>query len=396
MASRYREFPMTSKKVPVTKSRVAGFLDWGPGNLYPQTLLDVIYESDTASAAMSVRAEFIEGNGLTDLALSEMVVNRKGQTLDDIHVATSHNVANGEVVCLHVAYNGLAQIVGIQSVPFEWIRFKEADDLGNVTMAGIFPYLGSVLYRKKQAEHKEVYLFDPRPDVVYAQIAASGGIEHYHGQLFYTVAGVSTSEQYHTPSYAGGAVAFETEKELATYRYRLVTSDLITPGFIKGLKSKQGNKENQEDGDSLTNRVAAHQGAENAGAVFVIEADTVEELAAISFESMAGNDLAQRYKTMAEEVAESISRRMRVPNELMGVRKSTGGISFTSIQINLFSQLMQQTVNRYQRTISRAYAQIFAHWHVPLGDRDFGIENLNYFPKNAQTPTDDGTVAQPG
>ncbi|QKZ15198.1 hypothetical protein [Spirosoma sp. KUDC1026] len=384
-----RKSKPTNKKVPVTQSRtVTGFLDWGWDNLYPQTLLDVIDESDTASAAMSVRAEFIEGNGLKDLALSEMIVNRKGETFDDVHAANCSGVADLEVICLHLSFNALAEIVGMQHVPPEQVRFMAPDDLGNITRAGIFPYLGSTLFPKRAKEHKVVHLFNPRKEVVFAQIEEAGGIEKYQGQLVHVIAGTRRKgEVYHTPSYAGGSVMFEAEKELSTYYYRVVTQDFATSGVFKTLKKSDARDEGNRDEDSIQNRLTQHQGAENAASIVCIEADTIEELEAMEFMPTSGSDLSNRYTAMGDYVAEHISRRTRVPNELMGVRKSTGGISFTQIQIKLFSQLMQQTVNRYQRSISRVYAQIFAHWHRPLGDRDFTIENLNYFPD------DDGTAA---
>ncbi|GAB3994634.1 hypothetical protein GCM10028807_32670 [Spirosoma daeguense] len=372
--------PLVNKKVPVTKGRVAGFLSFGSDNLFPQTLLDVIDDSDTASAAMSVRAEFIEGNGFKDVTLAEFVVNRRGHTLDDILAETAWNVAVGEVICLHVAYNMLGQIVGIQAVPWEQIRFKEPDDLGNVTIAGIFPYLNSTIYPKRREEKREVFVYNPDPSVVLAQIESVGGIEKYYGQLLYVPASRKRGDVYHIPSYAGGTSAFETEAELSKYRYRLITSDLVSPGFIKALRPGGTAKQDQRDEDSVANRVTQHQGADNAGSVFVIEASTVEELDAIKFESMAGNDLANRYNSLAEETESHISRRTRVPNELMGIRKTSSGISFTQIQIKLFSQLMQQTVNRDQRSIARVFTDVFSHWHIPITDRDFTIENLNYFP----------------
>ncbi|WP_018622095.1 hypothetical protein [Spirosoma luteum] len=387
--------PKVARKVSVTKSKVAGFLSFGPNNDFPQTLLDVIDDSDTASAAMSVRAEFIEGNGFYDLSLSEMIVNRKGETLDDILNQTARNLAEGEVIVLHWSYNGLGQKVGLQVIPWEQIRFKMPDDLGNITKAGIFPYIGSTLYNKRQNENKEVFLYNPDPAVVLAQIEASGGIEQYYGQLQYVPIGGKKGQIYHIPSYAGGSSEFETEAELSKYRYRLVTSDLVTPGFIKGLAPGKTKIENERDTDSLANRVQQHQGAENAGSVFVIEAATQAELDSIKFEPMVMGDLATRYSAMSEEVEAHISRRTRVPNELMGIRKSSSGISFTQIQIKLFSQLMQQTVNRYQRSVERVFSAGFADWHVPVLNRDFGIENLNYFPNDA-TNGDSTSVAQPG
>ena len=327
---RFKPNPISNKRVPVTRSRVPGFLDFGRDNLFPQTLLDVIDDSDTASAAMSIRAEFIEGNGFKFIEVAEKIINSKGQTLDDLLAETAQNVALGEVVSLHVTYNGLGKIVEVQAVPWQTVRFQEPDDLGNITHAGIFPYLGSLLYPKKKEEHSLVSLFNPRPEVIAAQIAGVGDIELWNGQLLHRPTGPSGHEIYHKPSYAGGSVAFETEKELATFDYRTTTADFSVAGMIKGLEPTA--RMNPETGlmempDSLADKVRPHQGADNAGSMMVITADTVEELDAIEFLPITGADIANRYNAMTQRVIERIARRIRVPGELMAFKQN--GISFT-------------------------------------------------------------------
>lgn len=390
-----------AKQVRIAEERGTGFITFGEANLFPQTLLDVIDDSNTASAAMSVRAEFIEGNGLADKTLSEMKVNRKGQVLDDIIAASAWNIATGEVICLHVTYNGLLQITGLQSIPWELIRFTRPDDEGAIVSAGIFPYLNSTLHPKRQKEHRKVFLYNPNPDVVAAQIASVGGIEHYYGQLLYVPAGRASGTVYHMPSYAGGTAAFETEKELGTFDYRTVTTDFAVGGFIKALKPATTTQRVQrEDGsfvderiETLADRVTQFQGAENASSIFVAEADTQAELDSMEFVPITGAQQADRYKSTVERTQDSILTRTRVPGELSG-RRRTGGIAPTGDEIRVASQLMQQTVNRFQRTLTRTLTGIFANWHEPITDRDFTLENLNYFPDDT-TSTDGTSMAQP-
>ncbi len=380
--------PAVNKRVTLKKARADGFISFGADNLFPQTLLDVIDDSDTASAAMQVRAEFIEGNGINDIGLAEMPINRKGELLDDWIAAQAENLASGEVIAAIVGYNALGQKVSLEHVQWDYIRFKEPDDLGNITMAGIFPYLGSTLYSKKKDDHTLVFMYNPDPRVVLAQIKSVGGIEYYNGQLVYITVGRSRKSIYHIPSYAGGTSAFETEAELSKYDYRVVTTDLATSGMVKSLKKKTSNKDSVEDADSLANRLADHQGSDNAGSIIVVEAETQAELDAMDFVAFTGTDLSNRYNAIVDRTAERISRRTRIPNELIGIKKAGSGISFNKDQIKLSSQLMQQTVNRSQRTLTRFLTSFFETWHVPITGRDFIIENLNYFPEDAVVSAD--------
>jgi len=388
-----------AKQMPVTESKVAGFLSFGNDNLLPQTLL-----------AMAVRADFIEGNGLYDRGLSNMIVNRQGQRLDEVHRANASNLAFGEVQCLHLSYNVLGQLVGLQSLPWELIRFAKPDDLGVVPYAGYFPYLGSTLYKKQDKDFRKLYLYNPDPEVVRSQIKASGGIQNYYGQLLYRVAGRNRGDVYHKPYYFGGTKNFETEGQLANYDYNVVTGDFTDAGIVKALAPKPkpvtrittdnyGNTisetvETYDEEKGVTSRFQQSgrfegaQGADNAGNVLIFEFETKDELDAFEFMSRSPRGLADQYNALRTNIADLIARRTRVPNELLNLRRA-GGISPTGDEIRIGSKLMQQTANPYQRLNERTYEEIFSHWHIPIVGRNFATENLDYF-------RDDVSVAQPG
>lgn len=57
---------------------------YGRDNLYPQRMLDLILNSPTGGGCCERYQTFIEGNGLNDTKFSEYVVNRAGDTVDDI------------------------------------------------------------------------------------------------------------------------------------------------------------------------------------------------------------------------------------------------------------------------------------------------------------------------
>ena len=62
-----------------------GIQSYGQDNLYPQVLRNIIAASSTGSECVERFANFIEGNGFRAELFSEYVVNRRGDTADDIH-----------------------------------------------------------------------------------------------------------------------------------------------------------------------------------------------------------------------------------------------------------------------------------------------------------------------
>ena len=103
---------------------------YGDDNLYPQSLRMIIANSSTGSECAERYASFIEGNGFRDVFFSETVINRRGDTADDIHALVCQDVADYDGLALHVNYNIMGEIVEIHHVPFENCRLQEEDDNG--------------------------------------------------------------------------------------------------------------------------------------------------------------------------------------------------------------------------------------------------------------------------
>lgn len=95
---------------------------YGTDNLYPQRMLDLILNSSTGGVCMERYQQFIEGNGYNDEYFSEYIVNRAGETVDDIHRLISRDMALYHGFALHVNYNMACQIVELQHVPFQNCR----------------------------------------------------------------------------------------------------------------------------------------------------------------------------------------------------------------------------------------------------------------------------------
>lgn len=397
MASNHTQLVTTqlgpsAKKLPATRPTVAGFLPFGEGDLFPQNLIDAVDDSDTATAAMQARAEFIIGNGIEHQELADLVVNPHGETLDEVAEGIAWNVAYGEVICLLVGYNGNGKVVSVRSVSWDQVRLAIPDQRGKLTHAGVFPFLDNSFQKDKKTEFTLLPLFNPDPVVVQQQIAQVGGIQNYYGQLLYAKVGRPSADYYSIPSWFGTVKNLETEKELTDFDLATVLNGFNISGIWKELGDPNSDEDEEDDEDSTAYKLSENQGGENGGKVVVVKAPDVEALKAMDFVPTTGANLADRYNSTNERVMQRIARRMRTPNELVGIRKQ-GGIAPTGEEMKVATKIMQQTVNKYQRRIDQTLAKVMTHWFEPLPGSDYKLENLDYF---TDTPsTDGGNPTQP-
>lgn len=390
--------PTRNKKVQETKGRVAGFLDVGVDNMYFHRAIEAANDSITAAACLDIRATFIQGNGFINKALSSFVVNRQGQTLDEVLSDVAYQISSGEVIPMLVGYTGLGKTCSLRVVPFENIRLAIPDDSNNINRAGIFPYLDSVIFKNKVKEHEVVNLFNPDPDVVLSQMAAVGGIENYPGQLIYVQFRQAGDGYYHFPRWmTAGINDIETERELSIYDYRTVSNGFSGSGIAVILEGEEapiildedGKRVREEtDADSLENQLENAMGNRDAGNIPVLRFKTKEEAEAFKFVETSGSQLSNRYSSTSERVALKITTTMKTPSELANVRRSGGALFQSGLEQQMSYQMMQAVANPWQRKTEQTFDKIFANWHQPIPSLDFSIENLNYF-----TPDEAATLA---
>lgn len=384
--------PAQARKVDVNKSKLKGILGFGADNLFPQQLLSVVNDSVTARACVSVRSRFIEGNGLTSLALAKLPVHRSGATLDMVLSKIAANVGMFEAFALHVSYNGLGQIVGMKHVPVELCRLGEPDGFGIIAKGAICPYINSDLFKNKRKDFTELDLFNPDPVVVMSQIEAAGGIDKYRGQLIYESMWAPGDEYYHVPSYFAAIKDIETEAELSLYDYKTVVNGFAVSGFFGFVANEPLGREDHynpaNDPTSPEYQLAQNQGNENAGAIVTLRAKSAEELKAMQFVPTTGTDLSNRYSSTNERIQARIARSFNVPNELLNIRRE-GGIAPTGDEIKTASSLMQQSANPYQRRITEVLTRVLRYWKTPITE-PVQIENLNYFVDDNATAVNAG------
>lgn len=362
-----------------------GIQTYGEDNLYPQTFRNILAASSTGAECLDRFADFIEGNGFRDVPFSESVVNRKGDTADDIHALVCRDVAYYNGLALHVNYNIYGDIVELHHVPFENCRLVESDDSGYVGKIAIHPdwsgqkTRGGKVIKVAKENIDYIDVFNPDKRVVAAQIEAAGGIEYYKGQVLW----VSLSGKDIYPTGKGDRVVTEmsTDEGLANVKYRNVRNNFLPAAMIftkKGTNitfDQDGNEiDSSDDDDSFSDSLLQLQGDTNCGKLMEVTLETDEDKPEVV--SLNSQNYDKEFTVTDISVTERIySAFGQEPWYCIRV----GKVGFSGDILEDAFEYYNSIVSKQQRLIERTFARVFRHFYEAVNaSNDFSVEPLKY------------------
>lgn len=375
----------SSKRVDVSYLQTLGIQTYGEDNLYPQTFRNILAASSTGAECLDRFADFIEGNGFRDVPFSESVVNRKGDTADDIHALVCRDVAYYNGLALHVNYNIYGDIVELHHVPFENCRLAESDDNGYVGKIAIHPdwsgqkTRGGKVIKVAKENIDYIDVFNPDKRVVAAQIEAAGGIEYYKGQVLW----VSLSGKDIYPTGKGDRVVTEmsTDEGLANVKYRNVRNNFLPAAMIftkKGTNitfDQDGNEiDSRDDDDSFSDSLLQLQGDTNCGKLMEVTLETDEDKPEVV--TLNSQNYDKEFTVTDISVTERIySAFGQEPWYCIRI----GKVGFSGDILEDAFEYYNSIVSKQQRLIERTFTRVFRHFYEAVNaSNDFSVEPLKY------------------
>lgn len=171
-------------------------LFYGKNNDFPLRLAKLVQESPTASAAISIYSDFLEGYGFTDSQIPKIVVNSQGLTFQELHSLTCESYALFRGFTWLIKYNQMGEITEIYPIPFENVRMKAPDSSGNISKFLVNPYFGTALYQRQDS--REYNGFTDQKSTVNQIIKEK---EKFKGQILYVGQTRPLSRFYPEPDY---------------------------------------------------------------------------------------------------------------------------------------------------------------------------------------------------
>ena len=382
----------SSRRLDANYSYALDIQTYGDDNLYPQTLRDIISASSTGSECSDRFADFIEGNGFTNELFSGYVVNRKGQTADDIHALVCKDVSLYNGMALHVNYNVYGEIVELHHIPFENCRLLEEDDNGYVAKIAVHPdWTGKKTHKGKAIRvTKEnidyIDVFNPVKEVVLAQIESAGGIEYYKGQALW----VSMAGNNIYPVGKGDRVVTEmsTDEGLANVKYRNVRNNFLPSGMVitkKGTHTtfdENGKEvEDASGNDSFSDMLVQLQGDTNSNKLLDVTLESDEEKP--EFVPIVTQNYDKEFTVTDASVVERIySAYGQEPWYCIRI----GKVGFSGDILEDAFEYYNSIVSKQQRLIERTFERLFRYWYeVANPSNDYSVQPLKYV-RNANVP----------
>jgi len=369
------------QRIDVSYLSTLGIKAYGANNLYPQQAKAILDSSSTGAQCADRYARFIEGDGLANKMLYDLIVNHYGETTDDILTAICQDLANYGGFALHVNYNVLGQITEMQQVPFENCRLQESDDAGYIGYIVTHPdWTGKTTRNGKVVRVSKDTIttydrFNPNPAVVQAQIAASGGIDYYKGQIMW--ASMAGRDRYPLPKYDRVLTDLSTDEGLSNIKFRNARCNFLSSAFVITKQSQT-----ISDEDAMTKAIEARgfaedlaqfQGDETSNVLISLTVANDEEKPEIVEFPVKNFD--KDFSVTDASVVERIYCAFE-QEPFLCVRNGKVGFSGTLIHdcYTYYSSL----VSKEQRLIERAFNKILTHWFEPLPDTDATIIPLTY------------------
>lgn len=382
----------SSRRLDANYSYALDIQTYGDDNLYPQTLRDIISASSTGSECSDRFADFIEGNGFTNELFSGYVVNRKGQTADDIHALVCKDVSLYNGMALHVNYNVYGEIVELHHIPFENCRLLEEDHNGYVAKIAVHPdWTGKKTHKGKAIRvTKEnidyIDVFNPVKEVVLAQIESAGGIEYYKGQVLW----VSMAGNNIYPIGKGDRVVTEmsTDEGLANVKYRNVRNNFLPSGMVitkKGTHTtfdENGKEvEDASGNDSFSDMLVQLQGDTNSNKLLDVTLESDEEKP--EFVPIVTQNYDKEFTVTDASVVERIySAYGQEPWYCIRI----GKVGFSGDILEDAFEYYNSIVSKQQRLIERTFERLFRYWYeVANPSNDYSVKPLKYV-RNANVP----------
>lgn len=249
-------------------------------NLYPLRMEKVINNSPTGRRASNMMAKFIIGNGVD----SNEVVNKKGDTVNDLSDMAAGEIATNYGVFFHVDWifdgeklkrDNLRVLDAVYMA-----KSKEDDD----NFPGKFYKLPlqekkTMFGKSDSAKSKWYYPYNEDEKVIKAQMRndckikgivdpdAKQMLENYRGQIFY----LNLTPKYHyaLPPWDSVYDDMDTEYRISRYNNKQARTGWLGKTIIKKFSDDEAD---EKDADAFNKVLKENLGAENSADVMVIDA----------------------------------------------------------------------------------------------------------------------------
>lgn len=251
--------------------------NYGRDNAFPSLVETLIGSSVTSKTCVDRVAKAIFGGGFGEKG-DETIVNKKGQTLNEVFRIASREYAKHNAVYLQIGYDGNGDYKSIVCIPTRNVRLGKSDDKGYSGKFIVYDNWDKSKGTKIiSAKFTVIDRYNPKKSVVSKQIERDGGIEKYNGQLIEVKKDVSLI-------YGETDLKPVLHEALLEKNSQIFRSRGADEGFLNTKLMAVQPFSNEDDRKEFQKRLNNVRGAKNSSNVVMLEA------------SQQTDDLKNQYK----------------------------------------------------------------------------------------------------
>lgn len=333
-----------------------GVLPYDIDNAYPQRMMVFIDSSGQATRCVKLLEKFYVGGGFRQESFWKSILNERGLTGDKLLRKVAKDKATFNGIALHVNWNANYKIDSISVVPFEHCRLSKQDDMQYSGKIAV--YSDWAKWEKNKIEKKWIEwidIFNPMPEVIQDQVEAAGGWDKYKGQIYYY--SCEGDQEYPKSPFDSVIEDVDSDAQAKLFKNKNIRNNFLA--FYIG--KYKGRFETDQEREEFSTSINAHQGAQRAGGVFLIELDGQED--SFTLEKMDTANLEKLYQYTEESVRDNIRRVILAPQVLVG--DFTAGKLGTSQEIQDAVNYFNAATSDDRREIEEVMTEIFAYWKDP-------------------------------
>lgn len=377
-----------SRRTESNKYKGYPFLANGEKNDYPTMIELLVGGSATAKACAGVIADFIYGKGFsleaearatarqqrTRFRKDTLYINDKRETPNDLLKKVARSLSYHKGVFVQVNYNQLFQKTSVQVLPYRYCRLG-ARDSNN--------YRGKVLYYenwdnlqdKKEVDKQvtAINMYDPRPEVIQAQVERVGGWDNYKGQVYFL--NLDRNDSY--PLAWADVVLLDCESEMLSAKY---TRNGFKKGFFGTYAFVTSTMNSDEDREDFRDNLRNSIGVEAEQSVFHFElemkGDKLEDQVLVK--PIESNVKADLFEYADKKTANNIRKTYgNIPPVLIdfveGKLGNTSGDSLKEARI-----FMQEQMQEERQDVQEMFEELFDNFAEPISSNGLFEIMTNY------------------
>jgi hypothetical protein len=364
----------------------------GEDNLKPLIIENLIDSSPTAFQCAWLYESFLGGAGfevdMSEINLSDDEFDKENPNnllFDICEVVSRH-----QGVFINVGYNANFEKDSFKIIPYSLCRVGKKDSN---------EYSGKILVSPngwgKALKKDEIDIFDnynPRPDVIQAQVEAAGGWENYKGQIKF----FKLSKKYTYPkSLIEKAYTFaDTENQLGLYYNGTAKRSFENTTIIRHRKF-----ENKQDEEAFEKNVKAVSGFEGSSSKLMFEDDWDDETnkqGNIRFDTIKNEVRSEKYAHFETSSANYIRKAFKnIPPQLVdyvaGKLGNTSGEDLIKAQ-SIYNSL----ISKDQEKLEMLFKELFRNYKDNINQSDnwtikqyslLDDGTVNYDQPNSEVPS---------